>query len=90
MEQLTNMEARVAYILMKSGIEPGEVDACIYWAFGSDAWYLAPYPNWVDRWRTLHPEYPIKTSDSFVKWIFAVGIAYQKYMSDMIKQSMKN
>ncbi|MCB1712232.1 MAG: hypothetical protein KDH96_07090 [Candidatus Riesia sp.] len=89
-QPLSQMEERIAFILMKTGIEPQEVDPCVYWAFGKGAWTATIYPDWYQRWHKLHPEYPVKKSDSFVKWIFAVGVAYQKHLSDMARDSLKN
>ena len=69
----SRLEAQVVLILMKAGVIGPDIDACMTWAFGPNIWYLPPYPDWLDRWRKLHPEYPVKKNESFVKWIFVVG-----------------
>ncbi len=76
----TDTEKQVTYILMKTGVLPNQIDHCIYWAFGKGAWALAPYPDWLTRWRKLHPEFPVKDSYSFVKWMAVVGFLYLQYI----------
>ena len=67
------LEARIAFILMKAGVTGPQIDECMDWAFGPGAWYVPPYPDWLERWRKLHPEYTVKKNESFVEWIFVIG-----------------
>lgn len=87
---LTKMEERIAFILMKAGVEPGEVDECVWWAFGPNAWYVPIYPDWFKIWNKTHPQYPIKKNESFVKFIFAVGIVFREYKDRMIASRINN
>lgn len=71
------IEARVSFILMKAGVTGPEIDQCIEWAFGKDAWYWPIYPDWVDRWNKLHSKVcTVKRNDSVVEWLFVVGTAF--------------
>lgn len=73
------LESRIVFILMKAGVTGPEIDECIWWAFGPHAWYEPIYPNWVDQWRKLHPEYSVKANESFVEWIFVVGYLFTQW-----------
>lgn len=75
----SKMEARIAFILMKAGVTAPEIDACLEWAVGPGALYVPIYPDWVDRWRKLHPEYKLKKTDSFVEWVFVMGTLFMRY-----------
>lgn len=73
----SQVEARIAYILMKSGVVGPEIDQCIEWAFGPNAWYVPIWPDWIDRWHKLHPRaFRVKGKDSFVEWLFVVGFMF--------------
>ena len=75
----SKLEARIAFILMKSGVTGPEIDACLDWAFGPGALYVPIYPDWVDRWRKLHPQFSVKRTDSFVEFMFSVGFLYVQW-----------
>lgn len=71
------VEGRIAFILMKAGVTGPDIDNCILWAFGPDAWYVPIYPDWIDRWHKLHPQaFKIKRSDNFVELIYVIGFLY--------------
>lgn len=71
------IEARLAYILMKAGVTAPEIDACLLWAFGPDALYVPIYPDWVNRWHKLHPKaFKIKRNDNFVQVLYVIGFMY--------------
>ena len=71
------VEARIAYILMKAGVTAAEIDPCIKWAFGKDAWYVPIWPDWVNRWHKLHPQaFRVKHNDNFVEWIYVIGFLF--------------
>ena len=85
----TKLEGQVALILMKAGVTGVEIDECLAWAFGENALYLAPYPGWIDRWKTLHPEYPVRKEYSFVKWIYVVGFLFTKWKESKGKEESR-
>lgn len=88
----TKIEEQVTYILFKIGLKPNQIDNCIYWAFGKGAWQLSPF-EWLVRWRKLHPEHPVKDSDSFVKWMAVVGFLYQerlKWLNERQRKQREN
>lgn len=64
---------KVRDVLMKYGVAPVEIEECMEWAFGRGAWYVPPYPDWMVRWRVLHPGFTIKKTDKFYEWIAVVG-----------------
>ena len=70
------MESRVCFILMKAGVTGPEIDECMAWAFGPNAWYVPIYPDWYYRWHKLHPEFPAKKNMSFVEWMFVIGTLF--------------
>lgn len=71
------LEARIAYILMKAGVTGPEIDQCIEWAFGPQAWYIPIWPDWIDRWHKLHPKaFRVARKDSFVEFIYVVGFMF--------------
>lgn len=76
----SKIEGQIALILMKAGVTGPDIDACLDWAFGPNALYVPIYPDWIDRWRKLHPEHPVKRQESFVEWIFVVGFLYCAYV----------
>lgn len=86
----TDTERQVTYLLMYVGLTPNQIDSCIFWAFGKGAWNLAPYPDWLTRWRKLHPEFEVKDSWSFRKWIMTVGFLYFQYLNWIDKQKKKS
>ena len=65
----SKLESRVAFILMKAGVSGPEINECLSWAFGPGALYVPIFPDWVDRWRKLHPEFTVKDNSSFVGFI---------------------
>ena len=75
----SKMEASVSFILMKAGVTGPEIDECLEWAFGPNSLYVPIYPDWIDRWRKLHPEYPVKGNGSFVEWICVVGFLFTRW-----------
>lgn len=71
------LEAIIGGILMLAGVFPNEVDTCMEWAFGKDAWEQPPWPVWVNRWHKLHPTGPkIERKESFVETMFVIGRLY--------------
>ena len=74
----TKLEEQISFILMKSGVTGPEIDEAIEWGFGKGAWYEPPYPNWLSRWNSRHPEVPVKKTDNFVEFIFVVGHLFLK------------
>ena len=83
------LEARIAFILMKAGVSGPEIDECMLWAFGPGAWYRPIYPDWVDQWRKLHPEFTIKRDDKFVEWIFVVGHLFTQWKRIKLEHEKK-
>ncbi len=75
----SKLEARIAFILMKAGVTGPEIDACLDWAFGPGSLYVPIYPDWVDRWRKLHPQFSVKANGSFVEWMFSIGFLYVQW-----------
>lgn len=75
----SKIEAQIAFIWMKYGVDGPEIDECAEWAFGKGAWYIPIYPDWINRWELLHPEFTVKKSDSFVEWMAVVGFLFAKY-----------
>lgn len=73
------LEGQISYILMKAGVPISEIDSCLEWAFGPEPLYVPPYPDWIERWQRLHPEYVVNKNDSFVEWIFVIGYLYEKW-----------
>jgi hypothetical protein len=71
------LEGRIAFILMKAGVTEPDIDACIEWAFGKDAWYAPICPDWINRWNKLHPKmFRARRKDSFVKLMYVIGAAF--------------
>lgn len=83
------LEARIALILMKAGVTGPEIDECLEWAFGPSPLYVPIYPDWVDRWRKLHPEFPVKSNESFVEWIYVVGFLFCRWKQIKIDDERK-
>lgn len=83
------LEARVVFILMKAGVSGPEIDECMDWAFGKGAWYVPIYPDWLDRWQKLHPEYKVKKSGSFVEWIYVIGHLFVQLKAIRAKHAEK-
>lgn len=82
----SKLEAQISLILMKAGVTGPEIDECIMWAFGKDAWYVPPC-EWVGRWNKLHPtDFKVKKSDRVVEFVFVVGKFFvaQKYKGIII------
>lgn len=80
----TKLEGQICLILFKAGVTEPEVDECMDWAFGKNAWYAAP-ADWVDPWNKLHPQHAVKPKDSFVEFMFVVGflwVAYERMKLD--------
>lgn len=75
----SKMEARVAFILMKAGVTGPEIDECIDWAFGPGAWYVPIYPDWVDRWRKLHPQFSVRRTEKFIEFMYSVGFLFVQW-----------
>lgn len=84
----SKLEAQIAFILMKAGVTGPEVNACIYWAFGEGAWYVPISPDWINRWRKLHPQFAVKKSDKFVEWIYTVGFLYLQWKEWKLKREV--
>jgi len=82
-------EARVAYILMKAGVTGPEIDECIAWAFGPGAWYIPIFPDWIERWKKLHPQFSVKRTDSFVEWMYTVGFLFVQWKHYQAKKGVK-
>lgn len=75
-KELTALERQIALILMKAGVTAPEIDQCIFWAFGEDAWFVPP-ADWANRWNMMHPGFfRIDSKDSFIEVIAVVGHAY--------------
>jgi hypothetical protein len=71
--EAARLEGQIALILMKAGVPEPNVDYCIVWAFGPDAWETPPY-HWPERWNKLHDGLPpMSDSDSFVQALYKVG-----------------
>lgn len=73
------LQRSIYTILMKSGVTGPEIDECMHWAFGKGAWYLPPYPDWVDRWNKLHPGVKVRGKDSFTEFMYVVGTLFQMH-----------
>ena len=86
----SKMEATICFILMKAGVTGPEIDECLTWAFGPNPLYVPIWPDWVDRWRKLHPEYPVKDSNSFAEWMLVVGFLFTKYKEAKNKTASLN
>lgn len=82
----TKIEEKIALILMKAGVIGPDIDDCLVWAFGPNALYVPIYPDWIDRWRKLHPQHPVKKSDSFVEWMYVVGFLYVAYQKKKMSE----
>lgn len=80
-----NLEERISFILMKAGVTGPEIDECMYWAFGNDAWYIpirdpGGGDDWISRWKILHPDhFEINKKDQFVEVVYVVGKAFLKH-----------
>ena len=85
----SKLESRIAYILMKSGVTGPEIDECLMWAFGPGALYVTPYPDWINQWRKLHPEFTVKKSDSFVEWMYVVGVLFVSWKRIKLEDERK-
>jgi hypothetical protein len=74
----SRLESQVLEILRTVGVPIQEIDACVYWAFGDDAWYVPIMPTWMERWNHLHKEtgMQVKKNDSFVEFVAAVAWWY--------------
>ena len=70
---------RICFILMKAGVTDPEINECLNWGFGPGVLFLPIYPDWMDRWMKLHPEYPVSRRDKFVEWIFVVGYLFVQW-----------
>jgi len=67
------LETQIKFILGKAGVQPADLEVCLRWAFGPDAWELAPY-QWAKRWNKLHPSaFHLKGKEKFVETVFVVG-----------------
>jgi hypothetical protein len=80
------LEGRIAFILMKAGVTMPEIDECIEWAFGKDAWYVPVSPDWTNRWNKLHPkQFRARKKDKFVEFIYVIGTLFlmQKYKPEL-------
>ena len=86
---LSKLQAQIAFCFMKMGVLDTEIDECIAWAFGPKAWYVPIYPDWVDRWRKLHPEYSVDEKSSFVEWMTVVGYLFSKLKDIKIQEMQK-
>jgi hypothetical protein len=70
------LEASIRSILNKAGVAEQFIEPCMAWAFGADAWYIAPN-EWVGRWNRLHPkEFRAKPDDNFIEFVFVVGTLF--------------
>jgi hypothetical protein len=68
---------QVMFILMKAGVTGPEIDDCMDWAFGKDAWHVPIYPDWTNRWNKLHRKLFYATPrDKFLEFIYVVGWFY--------------
>ena len=73
----SRLEEQISFILMKAGVDGPDIDECMGWAFGKDAWYVPPSPDWIDRWNKLHPQaFRAKRKDNFVEFMYVVGFFY--------------
>jgi hypothetical protein len=70
------LEESIYLILMKAGVIPDDLQACMDWAFGQGAWYVPPR-DWVARWNKLHPQFHVTVQAGFVEFMFKVGLQYQ-------------
>lgn len=84
----SKLEAQIALILMKAGVTGPEIDYCLEWAFGPNALYRPVYPDWVNQWRKLHPQFHVKHTDSFVEWMYAIGFLYVQWKKYQVRKSM--
>jgi hypothetical protein len=89
----SKLERSIIMILMKAGVSDPEIDECIEWAFGPEAWYLPVKASnlvdddWLQRWNKLHPGYfKVQPKDKFVEFMFVVGKCFidQKYRGVII------
>ena len=85
----SKLEARIAFILMKAGVPGPEIDECLLWALGPRALYRPIYPDWIDQWRKLHPEYTVKDDGSFVEWIAVVGFLFVQWKRIQLEHKQK-
>jgi len=85
----SRIEGQIALILMKADVTGPEIDECLNWAFGPGILYRPIYPDWLDQWRKLHPEYPVRKDYSFVKWIYVVGWLFRKWKEAQLKEQQK-
>lgn len=82
----TKLEQQVKEILLRAGVKPNDIDDCVSWAFGKDAWHLSP-AEWVDRWNYLHPTaVQISPRDKFTEAIFVVGFFYVQQRAKAAQQ----
>lgn len=72
----SKLEKQICFILMKAGVTGPEIDECMEWGFGKDPWTRPPYPDWIEAWKILHPQFPVKKKNSFVEWIAVVGFLF--------------
>lgn len=84
------LEARVCYILMKAGVIGPDIDACVLWAFGPEAWYVPIWPDWAARWHKLHPkQFRVKPNESFVEFLYVVGFLFRVKKYGALKELKK-
>lgn len=79
------LETLIRAILMDAGVKPKDTDRCLKWAFGPDAWEIAPR-EWPARWNKLHPNAFHATSrEGFKKFVYVVGFYFvqQKLKSQL-------
>lgn len=70
------LQAMIIFILGKAGVPVDRVNECLAWAFGPDAWFIAP-AYWPDRWNRLHPNsFKAKSDEKFVDFMYVVGFNY--------------
>lgn len=75
--KISQVEGRIAYILMKAGVPEPEIDECLRWAFGEGALYVPIFPDWIERWNKLHPrEFRARGKDNFVEFVYVVGFLF--------------
>src|SRR5258708_7905697 len=75
----SHLEGSIASTLMMGGCEGQDIDECLLWAFGPNAWYVPIWPDWYDRWHKLHPEFPADKKMPFVEWMIVVGNLYARH-----------
>lgn len=82
-KEKTRLEQQINFILMRAGVTGPEIDQCIHWAFGPNAWYIPVMPEWIERWNKLHGRLMhVKKSDSFVEFMYNVGYFFMQYKKD--------